>query len=59
MCASVRVRACRCVCLCVYQQAMKQEGSIRHMWRKWGNLEPGVKEVMDFNTAIVVNGSLN
>lgn len=48
-----------CVCLCVYQQVMKQEGSISHMWRKWCNLGPGVKEVMDFNTAIVVNGSLN
>lgn len=29
------------------------------MWRKWGNLGPGVTEVMDFNAAIVVNGSLN
>lgn len=29
------------------------------MWRKWGNLGPGVKKVMDFNAAIVVNGSLN
>lgn len=34
-------------------------GSISHMWRKWGNLGPGVKKVMDFNAAIVVNGSLN
>lgn len=43
---------------CVYKQAM-QRGSISHRWRKWGNLGPGVKEVMDFNAAIVVNGSLN
>lgn len=29
------------------------------MWGKWGNLGLGVKEVMDFNAVIVVNGSLN
>lgn len=33
--------------------------SISHRWRKWGNLGPGVKEVMDFNAQILVNGSLN
>lgn len=27
--------------------------------RKWGNLSLDVKEVMDFNAVIVVNGSLN
>lgn len=34
-------------------------GSISHRWRKWGNLGPGVREVMDFNAQILVNGSLN
>lgn len=29
------------------------------MWREWTDLGPGVKKVMDFNAAIVVNGSLN
>lgn len=53
MCVCVRVR------VFIKQDMRRGGGSISHMWRKWGNLEPGVKEVMDFNTAIVVNGSLN
>ena len=51
-----------CVHVCyvsVFISKRWSRGSISHTWRKWGNLGPGVKEVMDFNAAIVVNGSLN
>ena len=58
-CTPLCVCVCVCVCpVCVYKQAVEQ-GPISHMWRKWGNLRPGVKKVMDFNAVIVVNGSLN
>ena len=48
-----------CLCVCVYKQVRRGRRSISQTWRKWCNLRLGVREVMDFNAVIVVNGSLN